>query len=125
MSFKVMAEVDNERARQNLKWGEQNHPDVHPSLSAPWHPSSKTSLLRRVAQYYAIPTARAAQQLTDEESAVGGSTWLAILVEEVAEASAEAALGDTEKLREELVQVAAVAVQWVEAIDRREVLASD
>jgi hypothetical protein len=42
--------------------------------------------------------------------------WLHILREEVAEAFAES---DPAKLRAELVQVAAVAVNWVEAIDRR------
>ena len=78
--------VDAERARQDAKWGEQNHDDF---------------------------------------------TWMAILAEEVGEV-AKAALhhnGDEpgvtaseatlSHLREELVQVAAVAVAWLEAIDRR------
>lgn len=43
--------------------------------------------------------------------------WLAILTEEVGE-SAKAIL-ENSNLREELIQVAAVAVQWVNAIDRR------
>ncbi|HYF53037.1 MAG TPA: hypothetical protein VEA41_02135 [Salinarimonas sp.] len=43
-------------------------------------------------------------------------TYSQILAEEVAEALAES---DPMLLRAELVQVAAVAVQWVEAIDRR------
>ncbi|TIH26025.1 NUDIX hydrolase, partial [Subtercola vilae] len=42
--------------------------------------------------------------------------WQDILLEEVFEAFAES---DTSKLRTELIQVAAVAQQWVEAIDRR------
>jgi hypothetical protein len=42
-------------------------------------------------------------------------TWAHILTEEFYEALAEA---DPEKLREELVQVAAVAVAWVECLDR-------
>jgi hypothetical protein len=42
--------------------------------------------------------------------------WVDILEEEVAEAAAES---DPAKLRAELVQVAAVAVAWIEAIDRR------
>lgn len=47
--------------------------------------------------------------------------WFAILAEEVGEA-AEAALENDQgrgELREELVQTAAVAVAWIEAIDRR------
>lgn len=55
--------------------------------------------------------------------------WVSILTEEVGEAAAEANeanfssgrnRGDFSLLREELVQVAAVACAWIEAIDRRE-----
>ncbi|MGD8172171.1 MazG-like family protein [Vibrio sp. TRT 21S02] len=42
--------------------------------------------------------------------------WNAILVEEVGEVSK--AILEKEGLREELVQVAAVALQWIENIDR-------
>lgn len=54
--------------------------------------------------------------------------WVSILTEEVGEAAAEANeanftsgknRGDFTKLRAELVQVAAVSVAWIEAIDRR------
>ena len=55
------------------------------------------------------------------------SLWLAVLMEEVGEAAtavvSAAAHGEHRevgRLRDELVQVAAVAVQWVEAIDRRD-----
>jgi hypothetical protein len=41
-------------------------------------------------------------------------TWRLVLAEEVAEAFAET---DPARLREELIQVAATAVRWVEAID--------
>lgn len=50
--------------------------------------------------------------------------WLAILVEEIGELS-QCALHDefgghaAGKLQEELVQVAAVAVSWLECLDRR------
>ena len=45
--------------------------------------------------------------------------WLAILVEEVGEVAND--INErSKKLREELIQVAAVAVSWVESIDRRE-----
>lgn len=52
----------------------------------------------------------------DERHKAGEATWLDILREEVLEAFAE---DDPARLRTELVQVAAVAVAWVEAIDRR------
>ena len=54
--------------------------------------------------------------------------WVSILTEEVGEAAAEANeanfnfgknRGDFTKLRAEVLQVAAIAVAWIEAIDRR------
>ena len=50
------------------------------------------------------------------------STWLAILVEEVGEASKEVLCGGSRnraaELRDELIQVAAVAIAWLEQIDQ-------
>lgn len=43
---------------------------------------------------------------------------LAILTEEVGEVARDLLDGPTDNLRTELVQVAAVAVAWVEALDR-------
>lgn len=47
----------------------------------------------------------------------GDGTWHAILHEEVAEAFAES---DPARLRAELIQVAAVALRWIDAIDSRD-----
>lgn len=100
---RVVADVQIERAAQDEKWGEQNHPDgtgPHAELLgvdfARW-----ADELRRVCQAAA---------------ADGTVTWAHILTEEVAEAFA---CDDPARLRTELVQVAAVAVAWIEAIDRR------
>lgn len=90
----VLAEVAMERTRQDDKWGEQNHPD------GTGEPGS-----RHLADW-----ARAVCKAKSPD------TWLKILLEEVFEAGAES---DPALLREELIQVAAVATQWVEAIDRR------
>jgi len=74
----VLNPIAKERARQNEKWGEQNH---------------------------------------------AAEIWLAILIEEMGEVS-QALLHDKSgghaagTLRDELVQVAAVAIQWLECIDR-------
>ena len=57
-----------------------------------------------------------ARKFCDVEHGAGRGTWQQILEEEVLEAYACAS--DVE-LRAELVQVAAVAVAWIEAIDRR------
>ncbi|WP_020497616.1 hypothetical protein [Sciscionella marina] len=80
----VLTEVQHERTRQHLKWGQQNHP---------------------------------------------AATWLAILTEEVGEL-AQATLADqfgtadhhshSSSLREEATQVAAVAVAWLEHLNRTE-----
>jgi hypothetical protein len=57
-----------------------------------------------------------ARNSNDRAVREGTLTWTHILEEEVCEALAET---DQERLREELVQVAAVACAWVECIDRR------
>jgi hypothetical protein len=93
----VLADIADERRRQDNKWGEQNHPD---GTGGP-----------HTAAYAAHDKA-----LCDREHRKGRGTWLHILQEEVSEAFAES---DPAKLRAELVQVAAVAAAWIEAIDRR------
>lgn len=92
----LAGEIAQERLRQHEKWGEQNHPDGFPggwAGHADW--------------------ARESCQLAAAENRV---TWLHILREEVAEVFAAP---DASEKRRELVQVAAVAAAWIEAIDRR------
>lgn len=96
----LLAEVQAERARQDIVWGEQNHPDGT-GVAAYEGADQRARIARASCQ------AAAAQQHV---------TWRHILTEEVAEAFAE---DDPAKLREELIQIAAVAVQWAQAIDRR------
>lgn len=78
VQWRVLQDIVEERARQDAKWGQQNH-------EAP--------------------------------------VWSSILGEEVGEAC-QALLHDlyggqaAGTLRKELVQVAAVAVQWIECLDR-------
>jgi hypothetical protein len=91
----VLADVAAERARQDDKWGEQDHPDGTGAFK---------------------PEADAARERCERLFASGHPMWWPILLEEVYEALAEEA---PIKLREELIPVAAVAVAWVEAIDRR------
>jgi hypothetical protein len=93
----VVNEVVSERLHQNEKWGEQNHTD---GTGGPIE----------------IEHAKAAKSLCDTMFRDGKGAWRFILLEEVAEAFAESLPGN---LRTELIQVAAVAVAWVEAIDRR------
>jgi malonyl CoA-acyl carrier protein transacylase len=88
----VLCEVAQERVRQDAVWGEQNHPDG------------------------CFPEVAAVAEAHREHLRTFGPHWSLILLEEAHEAAAET---DPARLREELLQVAAVAVAWVEAIDRR------
>ncbi|MEU9400585.1 NUDIX hydrolase [Streptomyces sp. NPDC048242] len=93
----VLTEVAAERAQQDARWGEQNHPD-----------GTGSSCESRGARYF-----RAACQAA---AANGAVTWAAIAREEDYEAFAES---DPARLRAELIQSIAVRVAWIEAIDRR------
>lgn len=94
---RVLDELERERRSQYRKHGDQAHlPDG-------------TGVLFR-------ERAARAKKRTDAHAADGTVTFADILREETNEALAES---DQDRLRGELVQVAAVAVQWIEAIDRR------
>jgi hypothetical protein len=96
----VLSEVQAERLRQNAIWGEQNHPD---GTGAALPDSFRGA-------------ANQARQLCELSARMGTVTWRHILLEEVAEAFESST---PHELRAELVQVAAVAAAWVQAIDRR------
>lgn len=94
----ILAEIDDERARQDEKWGDQSHlPD---GTGQP------------VAATIALYAKEACDQATEE----GTLTWADILEEEAWEVFAEE---DETNLERELIQVAAVAVAWVEALRKR------
>lgn len=103
----VLAEVGEERVRQRHAHGEQVHlPDgTGPGVEF---------LLEGTASQVRDHVRRG----VDVWATDGRSQWAPILLEEVFEAFAE---DDPARLRAELVQVAAVAVQWIEAIDARAV----
>jgi hypothetical protein len=89
---KIMREYES----QNEKWGEQNHPMLQ---FAPLKGVQRElELVRRINEDFDSPD------------------WFYILLEEVYEAFAET---DPAKQREEMVQVAAVAVQIIECLDRQ------
>jgi hypothetical protein len=98
-SWRALWAIDVERDRQDAKWGEQNLRDGSPT------PKRVVDAIRRSTDYHA------------KNKYGRGLAWRHVLDEEVAEAYG--AIGDDAALREELVQVAAVAVAWIEAIDRR------
>lgn len=95
--YGALADIADERERQDDTWGEQNHEDG-------------------TGGKYDVILRDAARNACQREAEAGHPTWRSILFEEVAEAFAET---DPAKLRAELVQVAAVAAAWIEAMDRR------
>lgn len=105
MSFStIFSEVHKERLNQELKWGEQNHPDgTGPDLYV-----ALLGLSERVRD--------SARDACDAEHKAGKGTWQSIAMEEFTEALAES---DPVELRKELIQSIAVQVAWVECIDRR------
>lgn len=120
LSTIVADDVAAERARQDAKWGEQNHPDGTGPNTTPLVAIVKVAWRGNEVpvgvQHYAHGLALMAKQTTDHAARAGMVTWRDILLEEVFEALAE---DDPAALRTELIQVAAVAQQWAEAIDRR------
>lgn len=103
---KTLAQVGAEMSRQIAKWGVQNHPSYtrygFDDSTAPMHSAN--------GQWFKF--------FCDRKAADGTLSWNDILMEEVFEALDEAKKGDLVKLREELIQVAAVACSWIESIDR-------
>lgn len=111
----VLAEIANERTRQNNRWGQQDHDD---HLPVTWE-QQQTLMMEYgiLAQKFKEIHANAAEKLTAMGRPPGRtSAWDVILLEEVYETVCE---DSPERIREELVQVAAVAVAWIEALDRR------
>ncbi|MFK0072680.1 hypothetical protein [Arthrobacter woluwensis] len=105
---RILTEVQDEMVRQDEKWGEQNHPDgTGPEVGIGYVGTS-------------AEICDVAREQTDAAAKAGELTFSHILAEEFFEALAES---DPAALRTELIQVAAVAIQWAGAIDRRADLA--
>lgn len=99
LNVAVLSEVISERWRQDQKWGVQNHPSVN----------------RRDDSLIGEITESDAKHRCQQRDAAGTLTWEDIALEELIEAvEAE----DEQARREELIQLAAVCVAWVECIDR-------
>lgn len=112
----ILGEILMERHRQDRKYGEQNHPDLPPSIVGR---ITGTVLSYKAAEHFGIPAEPDAQKACEGAFKSGYGNWGNILVEELAEVIEAAAMADSKGLREELVQVAGVCVAWIECIDRR------
>lgn len=105
--------VMKESITQVSKWGEQDHPSF-PAFTYTNDP--QIDALRR-AHHYGVLSENAAKDELNNAFRSGNGTYGHIFIEEVCEAiGAE----DGDKLIEELTQVAAVCVNWIRAIKRRQ-----
>ena len=105
-SAAVLEEVSHERVRQDAKWGEQNHPN---GTGEDWN------WINGQGAGHIQMLADIKREACERHFENGTGSYADILAEEFYEALAES---DPARLREELIQVAAVAVAWVEKIDR-------
>ncbi len=102
----IYDEIQAERAAQDTKWGEQNHPFVYLSQDQ----DNPVEAYTHMANLH--------RDACDKAFANGRGRWSHILNEEIFEAYEQAAMGNTQAFREELVQVAAVVVAMIECLDR-------
>lgn len=116
-TIEVLAEVQEERERQNAKWGEQNHPNGTGPKVQPVAEIVRGRANAIVNRHYAFGLVHQATSACQQAFAEDRGTWRDIFMEEVFESIAE---DNPAKLRAELIQCAAVAVAWVEKIDRDE-----
>lgn len=93
-----LADIVDERDAQIHKWGEQHNSDG-------------------TGSHTFVAEAKFRRDRCEAAFSAGKGTWKDILLEEVWEAMAER---NPAKLRAELIQVAAVAVSWVEDLDSRQ-----
>lgn len=102
-------DIDAERRRQLDKFGDQKHPDLVGDKFIQVEARNMFSVLAN--NYRDINDGTVDTEDPDE----GTLDWTGILLEEVYEALAES---DPVKLREELIQCAAVIQAWVYDLDR-------
>ncbi len=108
LTERVLDRVHAERVRQIEKWGHQHHPDFAGNLKN--NPLQRVNLHNlKYPDHY-----KAACDLAFENDK---GTWAHIFMEEVGEVFGTRT---KEELSEELIQVAAVCVSWVEDLDTRE-----
>jgi hypothetical protein len=96
----IFTEILKERINQDKKWGEQNHPMVRTKKII--------KSLKNEAGIFKN------QNNTDSKN--GKCSWYNIFMEEFLEAFSETT---PEKQREEMIQVAAVAIAIIECLDRK------
>lgn len=109
-TYRVLDEVARERARQFAQYGTNADLQDGTGADAYWlYPFSLHTALTAQAGFRA--------DYEGHEQQHGAPTWMHLVREEIAEAFQES---DPARLEEELVQVAALCVSWVEKIRARQ-----
>jgi len=108
----ILDEIVEERNRQDSKWGVQTHPCLDETLLN----RDGGCTPERMCEHYEIPSEGRAKFLCDNSFEKGEGTYAHIALEEFSEAVSEF---DIVKRRQEVLQLAAVCVAWIESIDRQ------
>ena len=108
---KIIEEIKTERKNQENKWGEQNHPCLDQLLLN----REGGCTPQRMCEEYEIPSEHRAKFLCDNSFKFNRGTYAHIAIEEMSEV---VSAFDIHKRRQEIIQLAAVCVAWVEKIDR-------
>ena len=108
----IAREFVGERLKQDEKWGPQDHPGLDQILLN----RENGCTPQRMCEEYEIPTENRAKQKCERAFDQGEGTWAHIVLEEFSEVVSQF---DEEKQREELVQLGACVMAWIESIDRR------
>jgi hypothetical protein len=103
----VFTEVLKERINQNRKWGEQNHP----MLGTPIDP-----VIFGKDPWPSISVLKGTLENLKRRNKTKHKGWFDILLEKICEAFLESW---PEKQREEMIQVAAVAIAIIECLDKK------
>lgn len=83
-----------------------------------WEPTERLNMTKMRRVFTRIEVERERQHLKfNNQSHLPPTAWAVILGEEYGEVCKEVCEGDAKKLKAELVQVAAVAVAWLESME--------
>ena len=105
----VLELIAYERLAQDEKWGRQRHPSLPAYLA-------DSEVYVRAIRNLADAEETRARHLVEGDAVGGNSNWLHVLDEEYKEMVAAAWGGDDRELRKELIQTAAVIVNWLETL---------
>ena len=106
---RVLADVLAHRGEQFAEYGDNADLEDGTGKDVRWLATMPSFSTRSTAELIEV-------RLREEYGTHGVPTWMHLVREEVAEAFMES---DPVRLREELVQVAALCVSWVEQLDAR------